>query len=139
MGLVSTPTSTPAAAENPRLVIITGLSGAGRRTAAHAMEDLGWYVVDNLPPSLLPNLVDLARGKGIGKLGVVLDVLQVDEYRVVIKKIRIIGQAAGQVGNHLLDLGAAQSHGQHRQFGAFQVERVDSTGSISGHVYVKRR
>lgn len=74
MGLVSTPTSTPAAAENPRLVIITGLSGAGRRTAAHAMEDLGWYVVDNLPPSLLPNLVDLARVKGIGKLGVVLDV-----------------------------------------------------------------
>ena len=75
----------------------------------------------------------------VNGLGVVLDVLQVDEYRVVIKKIRIIGQAAGQVGNHLLDLGAAQSHGQHRQFGAFQVERVDSTGSISGHVYVKRR
>lgn len=69
MGLVST--SSPL---NPRVVIITGMSGAGRRTAAHAMEDLGWYVVDNLPPSLLPNLVDLARHNNIGKLGVVLDV-----------------------------------------------------------------
>lgn len=69
MGRVSTPSS-----QNPRVVIITGMSGAGRRTAAHAMEDLGWYVVDNLPPSLLPNLVDLARHNAIEKLGVVLDV-----------------------------------------------------------------
>lgn len=59
---------------SPRVVVITGMSGAGRRTAAHAMEDLGWYVVDNLPPSLLPNLVDLSRDKQIEKLGVVLDV-----------------------------------------------------------------
>ncbi|GAA1388281.1 RNase adapter RapZ [Luteococcus peritonei] len=56
------------------MVIITGLSGAGRRTAAHQMEDLGWYVVDNLPPSMLPGLVDLARRNDIAKLGVVLDV-----------------------------------------------------------------
>ena len=42
------------------ILILTGMSGAGRSTAAHALEDLGWYVVDNLPPSLLPQLV----GKG---------------------------------------------------------------------------
>src|SRR5580704_12686291 len=42
------------------IVIITGLSGAGRSTAAKALEDLGWYVVDNLPPTLLPTMVDLA-------------------------------------------------------------------------------
>jgi UPF0042 nucleotide-binding protein len=38
------------------LLILTGMSGAGRSTVAHALEDLGWYVVDNLPPSLLPEL-----------------------------------------------------------------------------------
>ena len=37
----------------PDIVIITGMSGAGRSTAANALEDLGWYVVDNLPPALL--------------------------------------------------------------------------------------
>ena len=46
--------------EQTDIVIITGLSGAGRSTAAKALEDLGWYVVDNLPPSLLPTMVDLA-------------------------------------------------------------------------------
>ncbi len=43
------------------LVIITGMSGAGRSTAANAMEDAGWFVVDNLPPELLPMLVELGR------------------------------------------------------------------------------
>ena len=57
-----------------RLVIITGLSGAGRRTASHALEDLEWFVVDNLPPSLLPSLVEVCRARGIGKVAVVLDV-----------------------------------------------------------------
>ncbi len=42
-----------------RLVIITGLSGAGRSTAAKCLEDLGWFVVDNLPPQLLSSVVSL--------------------------------------------------------------------------------
>jgi UPF0042 nucleotide-binding protein len=41
------------------LLIITGMSGAGRSTAAKALEDLGWYVVDNLPPQLIPELAGL--------------------------------------------------------------------------------
>jgi len=45
-----------------QLVVVTGLSGAGRSTAAHCLEDLGWFVVDNLPPSLLSTMVDLALG-----------------------------------------------------------------------------
>lgn len=59
---------------NLRVVIITGLSGAGRRTAAHTMEDLGWYVVDNLPPILLVTLCQNAPLLGIKKLAVGLDV-----------------------------------------------------------------
>lgn len=43
----------------PEVVILTGMSGAGRTTAGHALEDMGWYVVDNLPPQMLQTLVDL--------------------------------------------------------------------------------
>jgi UPF0042 nucleotide-binding protein len=56
------------------IAILTGLSGAGRRTAAHTMEDLGWYVVDNLPATLLPDLAHDLLGKAITRLAVVLDV-----------------------------------------------------------------
>ena len=55
------------------LVVITGLSGAGRSTAAKCLEDLGWFVVDNLPPSLLSTMVDLgSRSQGaVSKIAVV--------------------------------------------------------------------
>lgn len=55
-------------------MIVTGMSGAGRRTAAHALEDLGWYVVDNLPPVMLSHLHATVRAEGITRLAVVLDV-----------------------------------------------------------------
>jgi UPF0042 nucleotide-binding protein len=58
------------------LAIITGLSGAGRSTAAKCLEDLGWYVVDNLPPSLIASVVDLATRSqgGVDRIAVVVDV-----------------------------------------------------------------
>ncbi len=58
------------------VVIVTGMSGAGRSTTANCLEDLGWYVVDNLPPALLPRLVDLARHTrgGVPRVAAVVDV-----------------------------------------------------------------
>ncbi|MGI8577780.1 MAG: RNase adapter RapZ [Nocardioidaceae bacterium] len=41
------------------LIIVTGMTGAGRSTAAKALEDLGWFVIDNLPPQLLRTVVEL--------------------------------------------------------------------------------
>ncbi len=57
-------------------VIVTGLSGAGRSTAAKCLEDLGFFVVDNLPPELVATMVDLgSRSQGaVTKLAVVMDV-----------------------------------------------------------------
>jgi len=55
------------------LLILTGMSGAGRSTVAHALEDLGWYVVDNLPPSLLPQLAEQSLDTHAA-LAVVVDV-----------------------------------------------------------------
>lgn len=55
------------------LLILTGMSGAGRSTVAHALEDLGWYVVDNLPPSLLPELAETTT-QHESSIAVVVDV-----------------------------------------------------------------
>jgi UPF0042 nucleotide-binding protein len=57
------------------LALVTGMSGAGRSTAARALEDLGWFVIDNLPPNLLRPAVDLVRsGSDITRMAVVVDV-----------------------------------------------------------------
>ncbi|WP_331272136.1 RNase adapter RapZ [Motilibacter aurantiacus] len=66
----------PLTAAPVELVLVTGMSGAGRSTAANTLEDLGWYVVDNLPPSLLPRLADLAgRTAGtVPRMAAVVDV-----------------------------------------------------------------
>jgi UPF0042 nucleotide-binding protein len=58
------------------VAIISGLSGAGRSTAAKALEDLGWFVVDNLPPSLLAPMVDLGRRSqgAVSRIACVVDV-----------------------------------------------------------------
>ena len=55
------------------VVVITGMSGAGRSTVAHAMEDLGWYVVDNLPPAMLATLCDMSS-VAAPQIAVVIDV-----------------------------------------------------------------
>lgn len=44
--------------------MITGLSGAGRSQAADVLEDLGWFVIDNLPPALIPKVVELGQAPG---------------------------------------------------------------------------
>ena len=75
----------------PRVVIITGMSGAGRRTVAHAMEDLGWFVVDNLPPGLLPQLIETVRRGGQDRLAVGL----VEGWRGEIRHVAVT-DAAGK-------------------------------------------
>lgn len=58
------------------VLLITGMSGAGRSRAADSVEDIGWYVVDNLPPMLLIPLVDMMTSSGskMHKLAAVIDV-----------------------------------------------------------------
>ncbi len=58
------------------LLILTGMSGAGRSTAAKSLEDMGWYVVDNLPPAMLRPLIELASaaGSNMPRIAAVFDV-----------------------------------------------------------------
>ncbi|WP_188940836.1 RNase adapter RapZ [Nakamurella endophytica] len=58
------------------VAVVSGLSGAGRSTAAKCLEDLGWFVVDNLPPELIATMVDLGSraSGGLTRIAVVMDV-----------------------------------------------------------------
>jgi UPF0042 nucleotide-binding protein len=67
----------PARRGTRRFVVLTGLSGAGKTHAIRALEDLGYFCVDNLPVQLIPTLAELAsreEGEGLGKVAIVVDV-----------------------------------------------------------------
>jgi UPF0042 nucleotide-binding protein len=83
------------------LVVLTGLSGAGRSTAAHALEDIGFMVLDNLPPQLLPEAVALVETrKEVTKIAIVadsrggslFDALEsaITEVRTIVGKVTIV-------------------------------------------------
>ncbi|MDQ2708364.1 MAG: RNase adapter RapZ [Actinomycetota bacterium] len=74
------------------VALVSGLSGAGRSTAAKVLEDLGWFVVDNLPPELIATMVELgSRARGdITRIAVVMDVRSrafTDDLAAVIKDL----------------------------------------------------
>ncbi|MCY3648419.1 MAG: RNase adapter RapZ [Acidimicrobiaceae bacterium] len=81
-------------------VVIAGMSGAGRSHAANNLEDLGWFVMDNLPPSLIPKVAELAGapGAGIDRLALVVGtgryhdeiVSTIDGLRSGISEMRIL-------------------------------------------------
>lgn len=78
------------------VAVVSGLSGAGRSTAAKCLEDLGWFVVDNLPPELISTMVELgAQARGaITKVAVVMDVRSrafTDDLASVIKDLDASG------------------------------------------------
>ncbi|MDR1421736.1 MAG: RNase adapter RapZ [Coriobacteriales bacterium] len=79
----------------PDLVIITGMAGAGRTEAMHTFEDLGYFCIDNLPPSLLLNLVTLAGlPKGTKrKLAVVCDLRAKEFFSELSTELRHIAEA----------------------------------------------
>ena len=84
--------SAPANKSGIEVAVVTGLSGAGRSTAAKCLEDLGWFVVDNLPPELIATMVELgAQARGaITRVAVVMDVRSrafTDDLAAIIKDL----------------------------------------------------
>ena len=82
--------------EESELLVVTGMSGAGRSTAANALEDHGWYVVENLPPLMLGTLTELVSRmpQSIPKLAVVVDVRSKELFRDIQEALRNL-RAAG--------------------------------------------
>jgi RNase adapter protein RapZ len=63
---------------NKKIIIITGMSGSGKSTVAHTLEDAGFFCVDNLPVDLLPKLLELAESTGgeLTRMALVIDLRQ---------------------------------------------------------------
>ncbi|WP_238443459.1 RNase adapter RapZ [Salsipaludibacter albus] len=88
-----------AALERPRIVVITGLSGAGRTQVAKVLEDLDYFVIDNLPPALIPKVRDLAFGPGgdVERLAVVADVRGRAFFPDLVEVVRTLGVEGANV------------------------------------------
>jgi len=92
-GVVMTDAEDRAAGE---VLIVTGMSGAGRSTAANALEDLGWYVVDNLPPQMLKPLLDLTKlaAGALPRVAVVVDVRGRDLFSELPEAMRALRESS---------------------------------------------
>ncbi len=69
------------------MVLITGMSGSGKSVALHALEDAGYYCVDNLPPELLTSFVALERQRGESKVAIAMDVRSATSLPLVPKQL----------------------------------------------------
>ncbi|THJ67385.1 RNase adapter RapZ [Arthrobacter echini] len=100
---------TPVKPPESELLVVTGMSGAGRSTAANALEDHGWYVVENLPPQLLTTLTELVARtpESIPKLAVVMDVRGKELFSEM--KASLDGLRAAGVNYRVLFLDAADA------------------------------
>ena len=78
------------------VVVVTGLSGAGKSTALHALEDLGFFCIDNLPTVLAPNAVAVCEEGGITRIALGMDV----RVRAFLGSMgRVLGELAGNAGS----------------------------------------
>lgn len=88
------------------LVIVTGMSGAGKTLAIRAFEDMGYFCVDNLPPSLLPNLRELCRGHSTCQaenIAAVVDVRSGEPLDELVRTFPTLSNSYGQARILFLD------------------------------------
>ena len=98
-----------------QVVIITGLSGSGKSTAIHVLEDLGFYCIDNLPVTLIPRFLELSENnkEPIGRVALCIDLrerVSLHEYPSVLDGLRMRGHR-GQRGIHAWKIVRPQTGG----------------------------
>ncbi|HSO44677.1 MAG TPA: RNase adapter RapZ [Rhodoferax sp.] len=91
---------------NMHLVLITGMSGSGKSVALNALEDLGFYCVDNLPPELLLPLIELERTNHDGQLAIAMDVRSAGSLPLVPRQLAQIKRQGLRVDSIFLDASA---------------------------------
>lgn len=124
--------------QEQRVLVITGLSGAGRSTAADALEDAGWYVVDNLPPRLLPELARLVCAAGISTLAVVLDVRSRSLFRDLLPALQELRATGIDIDPEVLFLEASDEVIVRRQESARRPHPLQQGGRLLDGVRVER-
>jgi UPF0042 nucleotide-binding protein len=85
------------------VVLITGMSGSGKSVALHALEDAGYYCVDNLPPELLTPFVALERQHGAPKVAIAMDVRSATSLPLVPQQLRHLQEQGVTVQSLFLD------------------------------------
>lgn len=93
-----------------KLVIITGMSGAGKTVAVQSFEDLGYYCVDNLPPTLLPKLLELMKdaSNNITKVALVMDLRSREFFDSLYEALDLLTEQEW-IKEHILFLDASDS------------------------------
>lgn len=86
-----------------RIILITGMSGSGKSVALRALEDLGYYCVDNLPPALFEPLATIAQGDQTKKLAVAIDVRSAQDLHSMPEHLTNLRQQAVTVDSIFLD------------------------------------
>jgi UPF0042 nucleotide-binding protein len=85
------------------MVLITGMSGSGKSVALHALEDAGYYCVDNLPPELLTSFVALEQQHGAPKVAIAMDVRSATSLPLVPQQLRQLRDSGVAVQSLFLD------------------------------------
>lgn len=121
------------------LLVVTGMSGAGRSTVGNALEDQGWYVVDNLPPQMLgpiSDLVNMSRAD-LPKLAVIIDVRGREFFSTLTANLKSLRDTGTNV--RLLFLEAADSVLVKRFESVRRPHPLQATGLISDAIAQERR
>jgi RNase adapter protein RapZ len=90
-------------APNMEIVLITGMSGSGKSVAIHALEDAGFYCVDNLPPELLLQFVELEQGQHATRLAIAMDVRSAASLHIVPEQLKALRRKGINVKPLFLD------------------------------------
>lgn len=85
------------------MVLITGMSGSGKSVALHALEDAGYYCVDNLPPELLLSFVALEKQHGASKVAIAMDVRSATSLPLVPQQLKQMAEQGVAVQSIFLD------------------------------------
>lgn len=97
---------TERATARSQVVVVTGLSGAGKSTAIHALEDLGFYCCDNLPTGFAPEMVDMCERAGVQRVALGFDA-RLGNFLVAVDEVMDALDAGGARDLHVLFLDAS--------------------------------
>ena len=127
---MSQDTVAPALPDAPReVVLVTGISGSGKSVALHALEDAGFYCVDNLPPELLPQFLRLEQARTDGamrRIAVAVDVRSARSLPALLPSLLQLGSEGVKVRAIFLD---ASTHALVRRFSETRRRHPLSTGA----------